>query len=348
MSTSVLAADGRRLNGLEEEKTISSMAALAATLSHQRQASVSMAQTKQRASNSASSRQSGAFDHDQIGGTLPRTTSTLFADSTAFALVKKDLAAGMQDVYFAITSLVSQQSEKSSTSRKSAASLAKNPSAGLVELYQVVAGKQDISKEFKDHIQQSATKEELVLAVLGASIWKDILSDTGNRKLTFGDFTLRQHAALGDVLSALDTQLQPFHTNLDTIHRRAYLAWLRQPSTRETEVGNVADMLKYRFAGWLLEHMRVGRGQIDDLTVRWARALRESIKDLLLLNAEVSCAREKYSFHWPASGAVFDGVSMEGTHGVGEKVVVTIFPGFMMERKDGSQEVIARACVKAI
>lgn len=107
-------------------------------------------------------------------------------------------------------------------------------------------------------------------------------------------------------------------------------------------------MHKHRFAGRLLEHMRASRGEIDDLTVRWARALTETIKDLLLIKAEVSCAREKYSFQWPASGTVFDGMSMEGTHGMGEKVAVTMFPGLVMEKVDGSEEVIFKACVKAI
>lgn len=166
-------------------------------------------------------------------------------------------------------------------------------------------------------------------------------------RLTFRKFFIRQKEALASALPLYEAQLQLFHTSFDTQMRRLHLGWLRQSETRDGEAADVADLLKHRFAGVLLDQLLQGRGEgYDTQSIRWARALVELIKDALLLNAEVSCAREKYSFYWPASGTAFDARSMEGTYGAGEVVVVTMFPGLMMQSND-SNEVIAKAWVKA-
>lgn len=136
------------------------------------------------------------------GAELPQRTSIPFADSTAFTLNNKILAHRLNGIYHATTSLVSQHLEKSAYNRTSAANLKKSPSSGLHEVYQVLVGGEEITEEFAVQIKRDVTNEEPVSAVLGACMLKDILSNTGTRKLNFGDFVHRH--SFGDVISAID------------------------------------------------------------------------------------------------------------------------------------------------
>lgn len=169
--------------------------------------------------------------------------------------------------------------QKQEVDRMSAASLKRSPSPGLQEMYQVLAGNEGHIRELRDLVRQSLTNEELTIAVLSASIFNSVFSSRANHTLAFPAFQQRQHASLATALPILDAQLQPLHTNLDTLLRRTHLSWLRDSRTREGEVSDNAGLLTYPIASLLLAQSNPTREHVDARMMQRMKSLADPIKD---------------------------------------------------------------------
>lgn len=113
----------------------------------------------------------------------------------------------------------------------------------------------------------------------------------------------------------------------------------------------MVGLLKYKRAGILLERLKgddedSAEGR-DGSEMALAEALADPVEKMVVQRCQVSCAREKYSFHWPEARAHLDARAMEGPNGEGDEVAVALFPGLCVG-VDGAEKVVAKAMVKSV
>lgn len=228
------------------------------------------------------------------------------------------------------------------------------PSPDLAQIYRQIVGRSSVS-EHRAAIEGHLSAPELACALVGVTIFKDILGPEAELKCTADDFITNQRTTLGHFAPEMELHLRPFGTNLDTILRRTYLSHIRKAVFQETSLATTADIFADRIAALLQEHLQAvnsygepqtAKNSLDrQARVRWAELLCEPLKDALVLKCKLSSAREDYRPQWFASEApIVDGL-MHGTHGAGEAVASTVFPGLTVER-DGVTKLVFAAQVK--
>lgn len=135
-------------------------------------------------------------------------------------------------------------------------------------------------------------------------------------------------------------------TNFDTILRRAYIDGIRAPDFVESKIAPPVVELGDDLADRLHSHLNRGNEHSRHSTViRLSRCFAEVVQRALLLQCEISSAREEYTFSWFGCGEAFDEAMMESTHGAGDAVLITVFPGLVVSR-NGSMRAVCRARVK--
>lgn len=286
-----------------------------------------------------------------VGRDRPDTmsTSTVFADSTDSFLDNKDLRRSIQSIPDAISSTALYTIHRLGFGGARRAQVVHDPSRDLSRLYAAVFGSENAAPLDQERVAAQLSTSTFVVALCGAFTWKNIFTGSVLSKLSFINFRDKLSQSMGGRMPFLETQLQSFQTNADTLLRCTYLSWIHDKSAPDAELARVLGMVKCQLANVVVEHLGAGEDatedELNDSLLTWSEALAEPIKEMLVLRCKVSCAREAYEFSWPAPGILYDPRSMDCVHGDGDAVIRAMFPGLRIEA-DGPEKVIARALVK--
>lgn len=141
-------------------------------------------------------------------------------------------------------------------------------------------------------------------------------------------------------------------TNFDTVLRRVYLAYIHSADFQDSTLSPIARDLAEELSIRLHDHLSPRRPHEshdteyrDRAIMSWLQPFAKLIKRALTLKCELSSAREEYSLLWFSPGTKFDARLMESTHGPGEEVLVSVFPGLAVKH-DGLIRPICPAQVR--
>ena len=277
-----------------------------------------------------------------------------FADSTDFYLDAKVIEFKLRSICARIKSAVYQELPKQKVSLDSPAWFNVRPSPALAQTYRQIVGRPSVSQH-RGTVEGNLSAPELVCALIGVKLFGENLSAGAELPCTADKFIGGQFSTLGSFVQDMESHLRPLGTDVDTILRRTYLSHVSRAEFQDVQLAPLADSFADQSAALLQEHLKAVDNHGESLTakdsperqarIRWAEMLCEPVKDTFALRCELSCARENYRAQWFASEApVVDGL-MNGTHGAGEAVAASVFPGLTVER-DGITKLVFPAQVK--